>query len=411
MIKLLLAAYAFSYPYELLWLHYFGRDTVLKPYRVVGLAILGLFFFKRLGARERMRFDGYDAAFAIIIAGGFVMALFWYLVSGDGNLAWAAQECLLITFSFVVYIVAKHEVKTIAQAERILVAFVAGTLSSIVLKHGLLPTVSHGRLDGFFKNPNGLALAIAISLLCVLAWLFHGKRTILARYSIAGFLGLFLSYVLLSTGSRMAALALLVSAPFLLVARPRSGNDATWATLLTFLPVAIGGVFMVVESVTSSTAGAAVVDRYSIESARVRGRAIRHLAKRLARRARSLLSRRRYGPVPLLPSRLPATADEALHAEGRGPHARRAQRLREPAHLLRAPPAPGLSGDRPLHLSTPPARGAERHGVHLGSARRARPRDSARDQPDGTQHDAGSGLLHAHGLGHRSLHGRVSRTA
>ncbi|HHH30483.1 MAG TPA: O-antigen ligase domain-containing protein [Polyangiaceae bacterium] len=266
MIKRLLALYAFSYPYEALWIEHFDSDTIFKPYRIVGLTILAFFALAKLAAPSRLKFDGYDLAFAGIIGGGLLLALGWYLINGTANLSWAASETALLTFSFLIFIVIKHEIVETRDAELLLFAFVAGTVSSVVVSKGLTPEITYERIRGYYRNPNGLAIASAISMQCLIAWaLFTRKGNALKRYVISGVLCLFLAYVLLITGSRTPIIAFAISSLAFVVPLYRQSSRALFR-VLAFLPIVVG-VGIVISFVLTTADQGSVVTRYSVESA------------------------------------------------------------------------------------------------------------------------------------------------
>ena len=257
-----------SYAYEGLWIEIFDSDTVFKPYRIIGLVIIALFALKQagMGKTRPLRFDRYDGVFVAIIVGGFMLALFWYLIAGTGDLSAAVNDTILLTFAFVMYIIVKHEVVSPKDIERLLLVYVAGTVTSFLISRAVTTQLIHERTHAFYLNPNSLAVACVLGLHCMIARMLFGRfRSVLVGYAVSGGVSLLLAYVLVITASRTPLVALGVSLLVYVVPLWRSAGRSAGRALALLPMLVAAGLFGA--SVVMSADQNAAVSRYSMESA------------------------------------------------------------------------------------------------------------------------------------------------
>ncbi len=271
MYRRLLVLYVFLLPYEGILGQLAGTSTVLKPYRLVGLVIIGLLFFRILDPKKRLRVDAYDTVYLVMFGWGLFMAVFWYLVAGTGRIQWALWDSTLIVFAFAVYLAIKNEADSIRDAELLLNTHVLGTLSSIILQSLLGVDATAGRMAGFYGNPNGFAVAIITALLVSISkLLFAPSRRSLQNYLWNGGVTITLVIALLFTGSRGPILGLLVSlAAFAipLLRRSHRLGERTMTRLAGILPVLMIAGMGLSLAYTEYRTESLSLQRYGVEAA------------------------------------------------------------------------------------------------------------------------------------------------
>lgn len=271
MSKRLIPIYTFLYPYEKLWVEVFGSDSILKPYRIVGLLVSFVFVLRLLTTKRRLKLDRYDLGFSAIIAGGLVLAGFWYLVAGTANLAWAVNETALLSFVFILSVVMKNEVDTAKAAEHALLGLVAGTLSSVLMSQGLGLEISSERAHGYLENPNALGVLAGLSFHILVARLIFGRhRNMWLQYAVTGLMCTSLAVILLITGSRTPLIALLASTPMFAIPLLMRRDDARRRALSRvagLLPILVG-VIVLIGMIYVSASDDSLFVRYSYQSAK-----------------------------------------------------------------------------------------------------------------------------------------------
>lgn len=271
MVRLLLSVYVFLIPFENLWGYLFGSQTVLKPYRLLGLVVVAVHWMKNLGRGRRYRLDGLDRGFVAIFILGQVMAVVWYVLAGTSDLGRSISDGTLAVFAFLVYLTIKREAYEPAAMARLLRAFVAGTAISVILAYALGVTVE-GRFSGFFNNPNSLAVAVVGSLLVTVAWsLFGRRRGAGLDYLVQGGLVLLLLATLLFTGSRGAIIGAVASVPllgFALVARSGPARQRSLMRVAAFVPVVLIAGVVLASTYEEHEAESTALQRYDLDMAR-----------------------------------------------------------------------------------------------------------------------------------------------
>jgi O-antigen ligase len=213
----LLYVYAFLIPFEGFTLVAGGgADTIFKPYRMVGLTLVALLLVQLcLGAR-RITFDRTDLGFLLIYAIGAGATFFWRVYGGTGSISRGMSDLLITGVSFGTFVVAKNVLRSDAEALRVLLALVAGTLTSAGLAFAIQEGLGYGRFRAFQENPNSEAVLLGIVFLAAFTPLADGRtdRRIhrLARASVP-----LVALGLVFTGSRGGLLAVLAASLALVI--------------------------------------------------------------------------------------------------------------------------------------------------------------------------------------------------
>lgn len=162
----LLCLYAFLVPFETILEVWYDIDTILKPYRVTSLLLLGAFAarqFKRGGITLNQDFLTDAFLYAMLIYGLFVTAI------SSITTAFSAPKFYNEFFQTGLYLGVFLVVKTIPlnqkQFFKILAFLVAGIVANglyVVYNFYILKNL--GRQSGFFDNPNYFSLSLAIAI-------------------------------------------------------------------------------------------------------------------------------------------------------------------------------------------------------------------------------------------------------
>ena len=271
MIQRLLALYVLSLPFEYLFVRLYGSDTVLKPYRLIAIGMVGLWLLHRLGSRREFRLDSYDWIFSFFLASGLALAGIWSVL-GNANLNMAVSDTVLGAFALLTYLVIKNSDSDARRYERLLDLYLYSVCASIVLNIAMgMPTTGE-RFEAFSESSNRLAFSITVAVHVLIAKILSGRRTtVRGTYLARGGIILGLVVALLFTGSRGAIVALIFTLPLHAVAlaatrgrqRRRIGRLAALAPLLL-----IGGlaVSVTLERYGDEASGLRRLDRTGIEA-------------------------------------------------------------------------------------------------------------------------------------------------
>lgn len=194
-----------------------GEDSVLKPYRLVGITMFLGWFLWTVARGRRPRFDQADWTYLTIFSLGGVLALFWSLFEVN-NLDYTARGLQLIAFGYLTFLVTRQLELTRREVEQILalycgIEFVAVALAQVVTEEG------SERFRAFYRNPNQLGQAAAFVFVYTLyrfvfsaqarSWLQLGRVTAatgaLALVGLSGSRGA-------ASGATVGALLIIVSA-------------------------------------------------------------------------------------------------------------------------------------------------------------------------------------------------------
>jgi len=213
-LGLLFCAYAFSLSFELSLELLLGIKTIFKPFRIIGILILGVFGLKVLvGGIEIDREEKSDVFFYLMIIYGVLISYF-RIMSGPFNKGLFYNDLFLVGLNVLVFFVYKNIEVGGKMQLKICYSFLAGVLAnSLYIFYGFNFQGVIARQSGFLDNPNYAALSssAAISFLLVLDNYVKGFFKHVLLYGGVVFLG----YIFLITGSR-AGLVVLVLSIFLI---------------------------------------------------------------------------------------------------------------------------------------------------------------------------------------------------
>ncbi len=244
MIFRLLQLYAILVPFETLWWDLYRVNTILKPYRIVGIAVIFLSILRAIAGSKPLRVDFYDKGFLFLLLWGVFTAVFWFFVKGDGNMDWMINDAILILFGYFIYLSTKRELDTFHTAERLLTAYIVGIMASIVLRVMFFEPLTTGRFASFYANPNGLGVALAASFVVILSRMLFKRDLSIRSYLIRGSLLLGIGVVVFFTGSKGAAVGLIAGVVALFLPLARRGGKVTFvlraAAVAPFVIIMIG---------------------------------------------------------------------------------------------------------------------------------------------------------------------------
>ena len=205
-----------------------GEDSILKPYRVVGLLFSALWLAWRLATGRRIRLDVGDKSFIGLFTLGAVMALIWHLIE-DNNLDYTIRGLQLISFGVALYIATKDLALSGREIDRLLMAYTVIQIVGVVLAEFLVGETG-GRMRALYRNPNQLGIACANCLIFLFAQFVLLPRARLGGQLMRVFAATFFAAVIALTGSRGAsagALAGCLAVPLIVVFSGRRGGIAS----------------------------------------------------------------------------------------------------------------------------------------------------------------------------------------
>jgi O-antigen ligase len=196
----LLCWYAFFIPLERILAVFLDIDTVLKPYRVFALLIIGAFvlrtFFKWRPNREITQ----DIFLYIIFIYGILVSCF-KMMSTVFNLALFLNDVFQTGIYIAVFIIIRHLNLNRMEIEKILKYLCAGVLiNGVFVYYSFSFLGNRARIGGFMDNPNYLGLSVAVVALLLMVRFADVKGNLKKGLTIA--LILFMIYLLGLSGSR-----------------------------------------------------------------------------------------------------------------------------------------------------------------------------------------------------------------
>lgn len=207
---LLLYLYLFLAPFEDLLEYLYGIETMLKPYRVVGIVILLIGFFANLrkgffvfkADKILLLFFGYGVAYTLIL-------LFW---GARVNMSQFLNTVIQMTFLILIYLTVKRLDINYRQFHWMMACMTAGLLinGGIIVADFYVFSLST-REKGLTDNANAAAFNMSIAIIYLVYWLRHGNFRLIGLRSILiwGMI-IFFILALLATGSRSGLLILIV---------------------------------------------------------------------------------------------------------------------------------------------------------------------------------------------------------
>jgi len=261
------AIYVALLPFERLWDNWLGSNTIFKPYRLVGMALLVLLVLRNLGARTTFIIDRYDQAMFGIFAWGAMMSGVWHLVNGV-SLEPTTNEGTLIVFALLTYLALKNTLNRRDDLAVVLDVYVLAFLAAMVVALVLVADPFADRYRGLYKNPNqaGFVAALAVLLLVARFYFESGVGNLRRITYAAGAIGF--AAVLALSGSRGS----LIGAGLGLLSFVVTARHASTVTITRVQRLAIVGLAIVALAVVGPRAWSAMhketaaFDRYSPEA-------------------------------------------------------------------------------------------------------------------------------------------------
>lgn len=204
----LLCLYALFIPLEHILEVLFQIETVLKPYRVLAILIIGCFI-----ARLRFKWTanpefGQDIFLYIIFIYGLIVTLL-RMITSTFNLGLFFNDAFQISLYLGVFVVIRHISITRYDLLRITKFLSAGVLiNSSFIFYNFFTLRVYGRDPGFMDNPNYMALSILVVLLLLIVQ--YPSINGLLKKALVLTMMLFLGYIFMLAGSRTALAVLVV---------------------------------------------------------------------------------------------------------------------------------------------------------------------------------------------------------
>ncbi len=221
MLLALLFAYVFLAPFEDLLKYLYGIDTVFKPYRIAGLGLLLLGFFKDWEKKPFFVFPP-DKVLALFLGYGVVYTLILYGLGKEVSLGQFINSMLQITFLFLIHLTVKRIDISYRLVPKLIAVMSAGiSLNAAVIALDFYFFHLSSREKGLSDNSNYAAFGMAV------AASFFIWKIIQNRYRLWSFktwlysaLVAFLFMAVLATGSRTGFLLFVICAFVLILVFP-----------------------------------------------------------------------------------------------------------------------------------------------------------------------------------------------
>jgi len=234
----LVCGYAFFIPLEQILDVWFGIDTVLKPYRVFALLIIGIFAIKlrfRATGNPQLKYDLFlygIFAYGLIITG-------IRMVTSKFHLGYLFNDTFQLGLYLAVFVIMRHINLSMARVWTIIKFLSVGiVLNAMRFFYEFHILQTYTRTGGFMDNPNYLALSLAVLLLLIITQ--RVEFNTLKLKALWWFLLLFCGYVLILAGSATSLVVLAGCLVFLWTLYPLR-QKIRLAALLLGLGLALGG--------------------------------------------------------------------------------------------------------------------------------------------------------------------------
>ncbi len=240
-LLVLLFAYVFLAPFEDLLNYLYGVDTIFKPYRVAGLAMLLLGFFKNWQSKPLFVFPP-DKVLALFLGYGVVYTLVLYGLGRQVNLAQFANSMIQVTFLFLIHLTVKRMDISYGLVPKLAGVMSAGiTLNAAIIALNFYVFQLSSREKGLSDNSNYAAFGMAVAASFFL-WKIvqNGYRLRSLSTWIYSALVAFLFVSILATGSRTGFLLFIICAFVLLFVL---SSPAKRFRLLPYL-IVVSGILM-----------------------------------------------------------------------------------------------------------------------------------------------------------------------
>lgn len=208
-ILILICWYAFFVPLEHILEVFLGIDTVLKPYRVLAMLVIGCFVFRTRFRWTPNREFYQDIFLYIVFLYGLIVTLLRMMTS-IFNLGLFYNDAFQIILYLGVFVVLRHVNVRRKDLHRIIVFMSAGIMfNAIMVFNSFFFLKKFKRDSGFMDNPNYMALSIAALLVFLIIRYPNFQGLLKKAFWLITIL--FLGYIFILAGSRTVFAILIVS--------------------------------------------------------------------------------------------------------------------------------------------------------------------------------------------------------
>ncbi|MEM1318955.1 MAG: O-antigen ligase family protein [Bacteroidota bacterium] len=204
---------AFSLPFELILEMWFGIDTIFKPFRIIILAIIGVYALKSLMSGLQLNSNlKTDVFLYLVFVYGLLISLV-RLTTEVFNLGLFYNDLFQSGLFLISFFILKSLNFSAKQMIRIFQFFIAGMLLNALFSFYTFAFLGRfGRQTGFMDNPNYMALGLVMVMAYCLLRLNYTQR-LLGRVGTYSML-LFSLFVFVTAGSRTGLVSLLIAIIF-----------------------------------------------------------------------------------------------------------------------------------------------------------------------------------------------------
>lgn len=206
----LFCLYALSLPYELVLEFFFSIETIFKPFRVISLVIIGVYFIRVLMQGMVVNREDWSdwLLYSIFIYGVIISCI--RIVGGLFSMNLFTNDIFQIGLYALTFFIFKTTTISSDQRTRMMWYFVAGVLiNSIYMTTYSIVNVSFERQAGFIDNPNYAAFGLVAAILFLVMKTTHWRSFIRQLFLFSGVS--FMVYAFGTTGSRTGVVLLLFS--------------------------------------------------------------------------------------------------------------------------------------------------------------------------------------------------------
>ena len=207
---MLVAFYSFFICFEYIYWAFIGADSILKPYRVIGILIITYTILNAIH-QKKFKFDSYDFLLIIFFLIFYLSAISTAGIDGS-DMAFTQSNSILILFSFLICLCIKQIFPNdINVLKLVIFLFMLGTFLNVL--YAIISVVSNPlnafRISGFYKDPAIFGVTVTILLsYCISQYLFIENNP---KLKILIIFVAFISFsVLLLSASRTGLLSLFV---------------------------------------------------------------------------------------------------------------------------------------------------------------------------------------------------------
>lgn len=214
----LFCLYAFSMPFELILEILFDVDTIFKPFRVLSLAIIGVYGVQLIKNGFRFTFDDKnDLLLYLVFVYGIFISLY-RIISQFFDFGYFYNQLFQTTLFFITYFIFKSIPLATQQALKILKYFMAGIIVNAfyIFNHFVILHI-YGRQAGLTDNPNyaSLGLLTVITFLVLKLNLERQDLRSILKVAGIGLVTVFLLYINLLTGCRTGLIIFALASMFI----------------------------------------------------------------------------------------------------------------------------------------------------------------------------------------------------